>query len=135
MNDEAESSGAAQRHGPSSPELVDPEEDLVEIDEEEVQRLKDQLFKERRLDAKRKRIRMLNELLRELDLVVYMQLITVYHFEYDNPTTTWHRTDRYITAVHFSGWPSRLSSMAPCLRPLLTRSANAHPTSPSPTSP
>ncbi|KAH3972445.1 hypothetical protein HBI56_001150 [Parastagonospora nodorum] len=81
MNDEAESSGAAQRHGPNSPELVDPEDDLVEIDEEEVQRLKDQLVKERRLDAKRKRIRMLNELLRELDLVVYMQLITLYHFD------------------------------------------------------
>lgn len=66
---------------------MDPEDGLVEIDEEEVQRLKDQLVKERRLDAKRKRIRMLNELLRELDLVVYMQLITLYHFEYENSTT------------------------------------------------
>jgi len=49
------------------------------MDEDEVQRLKDQLARERRLDAKRKRIRMLNDVLRELDLAVYMQLITIYH--------------------------------------------------------
>jgi hypothetical protein len=35
----------------------------------------------RQLDAKRKRIRMLNELLRELDTAVYLQLITVYHLD------------------------------------------------------
>jgi hypothetical protein len=87
MNDEAESSGAAQRNGESSPELADPEDVIDEVDEEEKQRLKDQLVKERRLDAKRKRIRMLNDLLRELDLVVYMQLITVYHLEYGRPPT------------------------------------------------
>jgi hypothetical protein len=81
MNDEAESSGAAQRHGHTEPEREDPEADVVQMDEEEVQRLKEQLVKERRLDAKRKRIRMLNELLRELDIMVYMQLITVYHLE------------------------------------------------------
>jgi hypothetical protein len=81
MNDEAESSEAAQRHADSSPELADSEDAIAHVDEAEVQRLKDQLVKERRLDAKRKRIRMLNELLRELDLVVYMQLITVYHLE------------------------------------------------------
>jgi len=82
MNDEAESSRAAQRHGDSPPELAGAEDAIVDIDEEEVQRVKNQLVKERRLDAKRKRIRMLNDLLRELDLVVYMQLITVYHLEY-----------------------------------------------------
>jgi hypothetical protein len=87
MNDEAESSGAAQRRPDGPPELADVEADtedaIAQIDDEEVQRLKEQLVKERRLDAKRKRIRMLNELLRELDLTVYMQLIAVYHFEYD----------------------------------------------------
>ena len=84
MNDEAESSGAAQRHGDRAPELADPEDAItdIEVDEEEKQRVEEQLVKERRLDAKRKRIRMLNDLLRELDLVVYMQLITVYHLEY-----------------------------------------------------
>jgi hypothetical protein len=81
MNDAAESSEAAQRHADSSPELADSEDATTYVDEEEVQRLKDQLVKERRLDAKRKRIRMLNELLRELDLVVYMQLITIYYSE------------------------------------------------------
>jgi hypothetical protein len=87
MNDEAESSGAAQRRLDGPPELADVEADtedtIAQIDDEEVQRLKEQLVKERRLDAKRKRIRMLNELLRELDLTVYMQLIAVYHLEYD----------------------------------------------------
>jgi len=82
MNDEAESSRAAH-HRDSSPELA-AEDGIGDIDEEEVQRLRDQLVKERRLDAKRKRIRMLNDLLRELDMVAYMQLITVYHLEYGN---------------------------------------------------
>jgi hypothetical protein len=85
MNDAAESSEAAQRHAESSPELADSEDatptPTAHGDEEEVQRLQSQLVKERRLDAKRKRIRMLNELLRELDLIVYMQLITVYYSE------------------------------------------------------
>jgi hypothetical protein len=81
MNDEARPSGTA-RHGQSSPELADSEDALEHVDAEELQRAKEQLGKERRLDAKRKRIRMLNDLLRELDVVVYMQLITVYHFEY-----------------------------------------------------
>jgi hypothetical protein len=90
MNDEAESSGAAQRHPDSSPELADAEDAITQIDDEEVQRLKEQLIKERRLDAKRKRIRMLNELLRELDLAVYMQLIAVYHLEYDSFPCTPH---------------------------------------------
>lgn len=103
MNDEAESSEAAQRHRNTSPELGDTEEDVVLIDEEEVQRLKDQLTKERRLDAKRKRIRMLNELLRELDIMVYMQLITVYHLEYGDHTTPEAYTDMYIVAARSSG--------------------------------
>ncbi|KAF1834196.1 DUF1746-domain-containing protein [Decorospora gaudefroyi] len=35
----------------------------------------------RSLDARRKRIRMLNDLLRKLDMVVYMELITLYHLD------------------------------------------------------
>lgn len=81
MNDEAEA--APRTNGRSSPEPVDPED--ADVDEAEQQRLKQQHVKERRLDAKRKRIRMLNDLLRELDLVVYMQLITVYQLEYGSP--------------------------------------------------
>lgn len=84
MNDEAESSEAARLRVDSSQELEDAEDAILSIDEEERQRLKGQLAKERRLDAKRKRIRMLNELLRELDLMVYMQLITVYYLEYNH---------------------------------------------------
>lgn len=82
MNDdaEAESSRAHEhRHEHVAPDPDSTHEE--EVDEREAQRLKDQLAKERRLDAKRKRIRMLNELLRELDLVVYMELITVYQLE------------------------------------------------------
>ncbi|KAL5114986.1 hypothetical protein ACEQ8H_007159 [Pleosporales sp. CAS-2024a] len=81
MNDEAESSGTAQRHASTSSEPAALGADGAPVDQEEVQWLKDELKKERRLDAKRKRIRMLNELLRELDLIVYMQLITVYQID------------------------------------------------------
>lgn len=82
MNDEAESSRATQRPEDSRSALAEPEDGIFEVDEGEAQRLRDQLVKERRLDAKRKRIRMLNDLLRELDLMVYMQFITVYYLEY-----------------------------------------------------
>lgn len=82
MNDEAESSRAALRRDGSSPDHI---ANIADTDPEEVarERLKD--AKERRLDAKRKRIRMLGDLLRELDLVVYMELLALYHLEYDLP--------------------------------------------------
>lgn len=107
MNDEAESSEAAQRRGDSSHKLEDTEDAITFVDEEERQRLKDQLAKERRLDAKRKRIRMLNELLRELDLMVYMQLITVYYLECDHPIALklHTQTNLYNTAAPSSGSP------------------------------
>jgi hypothetical protein len=137
MNDEAESSGAAQRRTDGPRELAEVEADtedaIAQIDDEEVQRLKEQLVKERRLDAKRKRIRMLNELLRELDLAVYMQLIAVYHLEYDttapplHPTWTW--TNQPATAARSSGSPSRPSSTAACSPPCPTRLVNVRPTS------
>ncbi|KAH7073232.1 hypothetical protein FB567DRAFT_454047 [Paraphoma chrysanthemicola] len=88
MNDAGESSGAVQHqhheHGVLSHDEADHER-TTDVDEHEheheheARRLKAQLVKERRLDAKRKRIRMLNDVLRELDLAVYMQLITIYH--------------------------------------------------------
>lgn len=85
MNDEGESSRAPQRHGNSPAEHVQPgDETLItmgEAEEAEDAREIEKLAKERRLDAKRKRIRMLNELLRDLDMVVYMELITLYHLD------------------------------------------------------
>ena len=79
MNDEGESSRAALRHDDSSPDHLDG---IADIDPEEVARERAKDARERRLDAKRKRIRMLGDLLRELDLVVYMELLALYHLEY-----------------------------------------------------
>lgn len=87
MNHEAESSRAPRRHDDSS--HAGPDDAIVDLDldmdmDEEADELeRAKLVKERRLDAKRKRIRMLNELLRDLDMVVYMELITLYYLEYD----------------------------------------------------
>ncbi len=73
MNDEAESSGAAQRRDRDV-------EDVEQDDYIEAHRDEDS-DKELKLAARRKRIGMLGELLRELDMIVYMQLITVYHLD------------------------------------------------------
>ncbi|KAF9699037.1 hypothetical protein EKO04_003202 [Ascochyta lentis] len=78
MNDEAESSRAALRHDDSSPDHID---NIADADPEEQARARAKDAKERRLDAKRKRIRMLGDLLRELDLVVYMELLALYHLD------------------------------------------------------
>jgi hypothetical protein len=96
MNDEGESSAAAQRPRDSAVAADAPVDALgdgaldvdVDVDGEERQRLHTQLAGERRLDAKRKRIRMLNELLRELDLLVYMQFMAEYYLEYDPRPST-----------------------------------------------
>jgi hypothetical protein len=104
MDDEAEPSGATQRQGESSAEHADPEDAVADVDEEEELRLKKQSAKERSLDAKRKRIRMLNDLLRELDLIVYMELITVYYLEYGSslpPTMTAHTDTGYPSCSFF----------------------------------
>ena len=66
------------RHDDSSPDHLS---DIVDINPEEVARERVKDARERRLDAKRKRIRMLGDLLRELDLVVYMEVLAVYHLE------------------------------------------------------
>ncbi|KAF2132178.1 DUF1746-domain-containing protein [Dothidotthia symphoricarpi CBS 119687] len=81
MNDEGESSRAALRRISHASEDADLNEVMMEVNEEEDAREKEKISKERRLDAKRKRIRLLNELLRELDLVVYMELITLYYLD------------------------------------------------------
>jgi len=80
MNDEAESSRAPQRHDDTLPELADLEDAMARLEEEE-QREKEKHAKQTRLEAKRKRIQMLGELLRDLDMVVYLELITLYHLD------------------------------------------------------
>lgn len=80
MNHEAELSGAPQRHDDSAPELADLEDAIARLEEAE-EREREKQVKQRRLDAKRKRIQMLGELLRDLDMVVYLELITLYHLE------------------------------------------------------
>lgn len=81
MNDEAESSRATQRHDNTASHLADLEDALARFEEAE-EREKEKQIKQRKLDAKRKRIQMLGELLRELDMIVYLELITLYHLEY-----------------------------------------------------
>ena len=101
MNDEAESSRAALRHDVSSPDHLESE---VDIDLEEVARERAKDAKERRLDVKRKRIRMLGDLLRELDLVVYMELLALYHLEYALPSRSYVTLElMWCIAARFSG--------------------------------
>ena len=85
MNDEAESSreGLRYAHASTSDDYTDTDLDdaIDEIDEEEEARQREQLAKERRHDAKRKRIIFLEHLLRELDTLVFLELITLYYLE------------------------------------------------------
>ncbi|CAG5178967.1 uncharacterized protein ALTATR162_LOCUS8966 [Alternaria atra] len=80
MNDEAESSRAPQRQNDAASHLADLEDALARFEEAE-EHEKQKQVKQRRLDAKRKRIQMLGELLRDLDMVVYLELITLYHLD------------------------------------------------------
>lgn len=96
MNNEAESSAAGARHTQATSRDVDEDlqspypatgegnEEEVEddIDPEEDALKREQRAKERRLDAKRKRLIFLEHLLRELDMVVFLEFITLYHLEY-----------------------------------------------------
>lgn len=81
MNDEAESSRAPQHHIDNSSATERPEDAPDHVDEEGDRLYLEKLVKERRLDAKRKRIRMLNDMLRELNSIVYMEIITLYYLE------------------------------------------------------
>jgi hypothetical protein len=80
MNDEAESSRAPRRHDDSAPQLAALEDALARLEAAEA-REREKAVQQRRMDAKRKRIQMLGELLRDLDMVVYLQLITLYHLD------------------------------------------------------
>lgn len=57
------------------------EDAIARLDAAE-EREREKQVQQRRMDAKRKRIQMLGELLRDLDMVVYLELITLYHLEY-----------------------------------------------------
>ncbi|XP_014559207.1 hypothetical protein COCVIDRAFT_35473 [Bipolaris victoriae FI3] len=83
MDDEAESSRAPQRHDDSAPSLAALEalEDAIARLDAAEEREREKQVQQRRMDAKRKRIQMLGELLRDLDMVVYVELITLYHLD------------------------------------------------------
>jgi hypothetical protein len=84
MDDEAESSQARRHEDDEHLGRDEAREDERErIDEEEEAAEREKLVKERRVDAKRKRIVFLDHLLRELDTLVFLELITLYHLEYD----------------------------------------------------
>lgn len=83
MNNEAESSGA----GPSHVDTPSDDEDELDYDDvEEEARMQAQRMKERRLDAKRKRVLFLDKLLRELDSLMFVELVALYHLEYVDTT-------------------------------------------------
>lgn len=79
MNDEAESSRAGQRRSSAAALEAEHEHDdsIADLVAQQEQRAK-----ERRLDAKRKRVVFLDHLLRELDTLVFLELITLYYLEY-----------------------------------------------------
>ncbi|KAF1949979.1 DUF1746-domain-containing protein [Byssothecium circinans] len=83
MNDEAESSRAGRRHEPDTEyDGHDGHDDAIdEIDEDEDETQRELRKKERRMDAKRKRLAFLDNLLRELDTLVFIELITLYHLD------------------------------------------------------
>ncbi|KAF2009294.1 DUF1746-domain-containing protein [Aaosphaeria arxii CBS 175.79] len=79
MNDEAESSSAGLRHGDAPNSLVSPELDTI-ADPGDT-REQERRTKERRSDAKKKRVVFLDQLLRELDTLVFLEFITLYHLD------------------------------------------------------
>lgn len=82
MNDEAESSRAGERYGNTATSDADLDDaTTAAVDEGEDAAQREQRAKERRLDAKRKRVQFLEHLLRELDTLVFLELITLYYLE------------------------------------------------------
>jgi len=82
MNDEAESSRAGQRYAPSASVSTTEHEDVLsDVDEEEQAARLRQRVSERRSEAKRKRIVFLDQLVRDLDNLVFLELITLYYLE------------------------------------------------------
>ncbi|KAF2877243.1 hypothetical protein BDV95DRAFT_480721 [Massariosphaeria phaeospora] len=82
MDDEAESSRAGP-HGSSLLSDADAtaDERVDEIDEEDEVHARDKIAKTRRVDAKRKRVLFLDLLLRELDYLVFLELVTLYYLD------------------------------------------------------
>jgi hypothetical protein len=72
-------SSSEEEHGGSSEA---DEEHAADVEAAEDAAERATLAKERRFDAKRKRILFLENLLRELDTLVFLELITIYHLEY-----------------------------------------------------
>lgn len=106
MNDEAESSRAGWRR--SSVADADPDTDNDDGDTQHVEPGEDaaqreQRVKERRLDAKRKRVVFLDHLLRELDALVFLELIALYHLEYVCPEPCMHLRILTCVAARSSG--------------------------------
>lgn len=79
MEDVAESSRAQASSPHNDDDIAEAE---VSVDSEYEAHEQKKEARERKLDTKRKRIRFLNGLLRELDITVYMHLIAIYHLEY-----------------------------------------------------
>lgn len=138
MNDEAESSAAGLRRDGSS--TSDPGRDhedeaiegFEELEEDAAELEK--RAKERRLDAKRKRVVFLDHLLRELDALVFVELIAIYYLEYvytQRPPLDGPRAVKLhgriltvaFTAVLSSGSLSGPSSTSPCSLPSPTCSS------------
>ena len=89
MDDEAESSRAGllrSRNGTPPEPDVEPDDEHAVLDTVEDigddEAVREQIAKERRADAKKKRVAFLDHLLRELDTLVFLELITLYHLEY-----------------------------------------------------
>lgn len=87
MNDEAEasSSSSRRRDGDQRAANPDPDDTYEEGDAEETARAQELTAKERRLDAKRKRIVLLDQLLKDLDSLAFVELITIYYLEHVHP--------------------------------------------------
>lgn len=129
MSDEAESSRAGRRHGTADAARADPDDVLAVVDDNNDDDLEDaaqraQRAKERRVDAKRKRVIFLDHLLRELDTLVFLELITLYHLEYAGDPAASHALITSLAAPS-SGSSSAPSSMARSSRPSRTWASTA----------
>jgi hypothetical protein len=116
MDDEPESSRAGllrPRDGSSSDVNREQEQEHAVIDVEEDSdgaedaAEREKIAKERRFDAKRKRILFLENLLRELDTLVFLEFITIYHLEY---------VCLLVRAIHGSilSWPQLFVLLVSC---------------------
>lgn len=85
MDDEAESSRAGLRRSSIAASDTEHDDAVEGIAHEHDATQREQRAKERRLDAKRKRVVFLDHLLRELDTLVFLELIILYHLEYTIP--------------------------------------------------